>query len=242
LPRAFLLAEAEVDRIRGFRIHQVEAILKDFTPVPLTSGVKVVLHLVPFSAFGLAGAIDIKKVVEVRHLLTPMGWSSCDYRYNFDGYLAYTLTYADSGLLSNSYAQIFRNGCIESVRVIQGVSEKYPKSLSGTDFERWIMESMPSYLELLKTLEIAPPILVMLSLLDTRGWSMVMGVGRHIIPRETNLSAIQEIDRDRLLVPEIVLEDYRTDITVPMQVAFDTIWNAAGWSRSPVNRTGTSLS
>lgn len=42
-------------------------------------------------------------------------------------------------------------------------------TIRGEDFEGWIQEYIPTYLELLKNIGISPPILIMVSLLKARG-------------------------------------------------------------------------
>ena len=40
------------------------------------------------------------------------------------------------------------------------------------------------------------------------------------------------IDRDNLLIPEVMVESYGEKPEDFMRISFDTIWNAAGWNRS----------
>ena len=40
------------------------------------------------------------------------------------------------------------------------------------------------------------------------------------------------IDKDVLIVPDIIVEDYDVDPASILRSAFDAIWQAAGWERS----------
>jgi hypothetical protein len=40
------------------------------------------------------------------------------------------------------------------------------------------------------------------------------------------------IDRDVLLLPEVLLDSYEVDFAAVMRPVFDAVWNAAGWQYS----------
>ena len=52
-------------------------------------------------------------------------------------------------------------------------------------------------------------------------------------PSNTPLPRGNTIDRDHLLVPEIVIEDIEQSAEQILQPVFDAVWNAAGWDASP---------
>lgn len=53
-----------------------------------------------------------------------------------------------------------------------------------------------------------------------------------IYPGERFFSEGHTIDRDILVVPEIVAESFDYDPAEVMKPVFDTVWNAAGWEGS----------
>ena len=75
----------------------------------------------------------------------------------------------------------------------------------------------------LRDLGIEPPIFVMLSLLGVKGFTM--GVSDVRFKPGT-------IDRDSLLLSEVMFDSYDSDVGKVMKPAFDMVWNAAGWSGS----------
>ena len=64
----------------------------------------------------------------------------------------------------------------------------------------------------------------MLSLIDVLGFKMGVSNWFHEEP--------DGIDRENLLCPEVLIEDFDSDIGTQMKAAFDSIWNAAGWAGS----------
>jgi hypothetical protein len=40
------------------------------------------------------------------------------------------------------------------------------------------------------------------------------------------------IDRDMLLLPDVLIETYTPDMPTLLRPLFDAVWNAAGWERS----------
>lgn len=128
--RAFVLSESVTDRIRAFRAERLGRVVSGETPVPIKGIGKVVLHVVPISAFDSPASVvdlDIRQPPLNERLLLPISVISgsgdeleanlLDYpkdfwpRYNFDGMLCdFQVGRADSG-----YVQLFRTGIIEAV-------------------------------------------------------------------------------------------------------------------------------
>jgi hypothetical protein len=240
LRKAFILSESIADRVRNFRTTRIEEISQYNTPVPLIHGAKLVVHVVPMDAFALAHSIDIQEIVNHKELLMPVGESRFNPLHNFDGYLVWSVGIHDDDEerpfhLSRAYTQIFRNGCIESIRVMRGVNEENPKTISGKDIERWIQEAIPSYLEILQKIRTAPPILIMVSLVEVKGYNIGATTGPlDVITSEYTTSfPPQGILRNNLLAPEVKVEDYEVNISTLLHSTFTTIWNASGWSKSP---------
>lgn len=67
-----------------------------------------------------------------------------------------------------------------------------------------------------------PPIFVMLSLLGVKGYKMAVSI----------YDSGHPIDRDLLILPEVVIDSYESDVAKAMKPAFDSVWNAAGWPGS----------
>ena len=221
---AFALSESLVEKVERFREERLARIIADETPVLLESGLRVVLHLIPVSTLESTMQISLQAVAEKAALLKPIYSGAPYYRYNFDGLLAYSEMYKPP--CRRSYIQFFRNGAIETVEchLASGNGKKLIHSIT---FEASLSQALAQYLALERSLGIAPPFWTMLSLLSAQGY--IMAPPRGIIwPDE-----VHPIDRDALLLPEILVEDYVDETAAMLHTTFDTVWQAAGWFGSP---------
>lgn len=223
---AFLLSESAAQRCRDFRLDRLRKIQAGETPLPMAEGPKAVLHICPI---GLAsqrvglGSDTVNRLLRGGSL-SPVYESGYNSRYNFDGFLTYTPS--ESAGLASAYLQVFRSGCIETVdhRIL-----KWNKAIPSIDFEEGIIKSLPRYFEALKVLNIETPVFVMISLVGVLGFRM--GVS-HSIGHQ-----LKEIDRQTLICPEVLVEDFNSNVEAQMKPAFDAVWNAAG-SPGSVNYQG----
>ncbi|HOO54530.1 MAG TPA: ATP-binding protein [Methanothrix sp.] len=216
---AFLLSETTAERIRNFRSERLSKIVAGETPTPLNESPKSILHIIPFGAFEPGAKFDVSILEEEkynnRYLIPNSLYNSHRYRrYNFDGLLTYEVK-------QNSYAQVFRNGAIE---IVDTLKLNALNSFKIMDYESSLLESLREYTFIQKRLGIEPPIFIMVSLLG------VDGVGIFVSDYYANEGA--PIDRNALLVPEILIDNFEYEADRMMKPAFDAIWNAAGWKRS----------
>lgn len=229
LRTAFLMADSVNQQAKQFRIDRVSGLLAGESPGKLRDFPKVILHIVPAVAFDPATRIDMSVFGDYGHSLAePMRWSGgYSSRFNFDGALAY----CDLKDELISYTQVFTNGIIEAVaaNMLTPDGLNIPSHL----FEEILVKSLRRYAKLLHTLELEPPYFVMLTLTGVKGFRMGVGSGYFS-------DAGAEIDRDLLLVPEILIENADFDPAQALRPIFDAVWNAAGWEGSlNYNEDGT---
>ncbi len=148
-------------------------------------------------------------------------------RYNFDGLVSFS--HPSSGGTCDSYVQLFRNGTIESVNANPVDSNPKHIGIPSLTFEQELLEAFSKYLSIQKILGVEPPFLVMLSMLRVR--SCRMAVPRQP-PYELLGSYAHPIDRDDLLIPEVIVTNFSCDPAEIMKEPFDAVWNAAGWPGS----------
>lgn len=223
---AFALSDAARTRLQNFRIDRLAKITANETPIALSRPCRTVLHVIPLTAADGAAQVDVTAVVNDLQHFRPLYGSSWDRRLNFDGALAYA-PYRDESR-AGSYTQLFRNGAIEGVESVMlrrenGGSEHPIPSLL---LERTLIEGLRLYLALLDQLGVEGPYLVGLSLLDVRGQTMALGQGRHAY-LDTH-----PIDRDDLVVAELLVEDLSQPSATMLKPAIDAVWQAAGWHGS----------
>jgi hypothetical protein len=222
---AFLLSEKTADRIRDFRLDRIAKIRADDTPVPLVQGAKIVLHVVPLAAFSSFVQIDLQSIPVMsreRHLI-PLGFvTGWDGRFNLEGYVRY-ISLRDG--LSSAYLQIFRNGALETVDTSLASHSTSGGYLRAANLKADVIEKLGYYLSSLSGLGVDAPLAVMISLLGVKGY--------RVGPQEMEaIHGVGRFDRDAILVPEVLLESFDTDITTLMKQPFDVMWNAAGWAYS----------
>ncbi len=228
LRAAFTATSVESERIKRFQLDRIAKIVASETPVPVNDGPQMVLHLIPIGALGSRIPYDLKEfqLHQNREMLAPIysPHYNC-FRFNFDGVLTYN--HLNQEEHANSYLQLFRNGIIESCSNTLFRPDRNPPAIPPVVFEEEIVNSLGRYLRIQNKLEIEPPFFILLSLLNVAGYNLptrnITGMGY-----DTN-----QIDRDNLIVPELLVENSSLASEVILKPAFDAIWNAAGLPQSP---------
>lgn len=208
---AFTLSEQVSDRIRNFQADRIAKVYGDETPVPLMEGGKLLIHIMPISAFTTQNRIDIGTFVHNRETSLPTirgdGWNSM---LNIDGVISYS---------KNAYTLLFRNGIIEAIDV------QKEKSIASVAYERDILKIVPRYLNILSELEIQPPFYLFISMVGIKDYQLA--VNQAYLGGEKNA-----VDRDILQLPEIVIDSFDFNPEKVFKESFDMIWNAFGFSHS----------
>lgn len=212
---AFNLSNSITKEIRKFRENRISEIQANETFVPLYNNAKIILHLIPLSAIGSNQNYDMSKLPFNPLKINPMRSLGWDGRYNLDGYLTYSM---DKDRKARTYVQLFRNGIFEAVESSMLIREK--EKIPSVAFERIIMDSFSYYFSFLKDLNVGLPIFAFLTLADIKGYSMTsepLGVKE------------DTIEKDVLLIPEIVIESFDFEVEKILKPWFDTVWNACGF-------------
>ncbi len=235
---AFLATMTLYERVKEFRRSRVDGLNSGEGPASLASGTRVVLHIIPLSSFGIGTYIDIEKAVQNKEFLLPIGTPNCGHTYNFEGYLAFNLFPEVGTDVHLSYAQVYRNGCIESACSLWFWGEENPLLLPALSIEDWILEGISMYLKFYKGLSIEPPFVASASILGIRGFELTeKRVGaefpRDHIRKEHTYQMFTKIPKEDLLLPEVIIDKFDDDIGSLMKAPFDALWNSAGWSKSP---------
>ncbi len=223
--QAFLASDALAERIRGFRLDRLSKISSQDIPLVLHKAPRIVLHAIPISAFRGEIHLDMSSVAEQWHKLPMIYGGYSDYRLNFDGLLVSFVLNDDT---TGAYAQLFRNGVIETLNSYL-LEPENGLTIPAHLFEQKIFEASSSILSFLKALAIETPIYLYLSLLGVRGYAMNPGVAATF---RASRAHVRAIDRDDLLLPEVLIDSYSQDLPSALKSAFDVLWNASGWPGS----------
>jgi hypothetical protein len=219
----FNLSATTQDRIQAFRRERLAILSADEGPMKIEHEGRLILHLVPLSAFGHGQSLDVKNIFDKHSYFRPISSAGMNQRFNLDGVINFR-----GGDKCYGYTQIFRTGIIEATKSALIREQNGTKFLPGLPLGRDIFEVLPGYLEGLKILDVPPPFVVMISLQELYGASLAYK--QNIYDFESSIP----FNKSELILPEILIEDYGSaeDYQKRMRPAFDAIWNAAGYAFS----------
>jgi hypothetical protein len=215
---AFAISEQRFDRIRRFRQERIDMLTSrhaELPPIPANKSV-VVLHLLPTTTLDPVPAVDISRLAGRQWGPSP-GFPDIRSRmhsFNFDGFLVED--FGNDLERPAAYVQFFRSGAVEAARV-----QHY--NYIGSTFEVTRIRQVKDYLSIQQELELRPPIYVMMTLIGVKGYSLIGPAGA---------SGQHDIQRDSLLLPECVVDDFDTPMETVLRPAFDMLYQCAGLSRS----------
>lgn len=212
---AFVESTAIGERLKAFRNERLAKIMGGDTLLGSVVTPKIVVHLVPLASLGLTPSHEVtRQAAGLLEFLPPMKGTSYGGHYNFDGYLV-------SSPKSGSYVQVFRSGIIEAAaHPFLGDPETYKNQIPSIGLERTILGAVSKYLEAQNRLSMPLPIFVAVSLLGVRHYRMPI--------RGRFANEGQPIDRDNLLLPEVLIEEYGPRFATYLRPSFDALWQACG--------------
>ena len=223
---SFAASEADGRRLDDFRSSRLARIIAGETPVALAPGPKLVLHAVPRSALRRNAAIALDAAIEGSlgppPLLKPLHFDQWNHKRNFDGYLTSAV---NRDVREGSYTQLFRSGAVELVST--WTLTRHNQRIPGVVMEREVIERLAALAALYQKIGVDPPISVMISLLGVKGFMMIVNQSAFF---DDDQSAIEH---DDLIVPDVEIVTFAASIGSQLRGAFDIIWQACDWSRSP---------
>jgi hypothetical protein len=228
---AFLMSETVGQKIRSFRTERLATIIADELPVKLEKPQRLVFHILPLISFSSGFSVNVaatktisdgyvNRFIPYGSMMHVIGQGSS--QFTFDGIL-FRLGQAKDPC--NSYTQFFRNGCVEVVDCYFSQNHGGQKTIWSENYEGILIDYSEVLFGVLKKLSIEPPFFVGLSLLGVRGYTVLLDRMRHGLAMTMNS---RPIDRDNLIIPEIMIEDFEIDRSVAFRPLFDPVWNACG--------------
>jgi hypothetical protein len=229
LRTAFSTSNAFVNQIREFRKQRVQFIHERSdaeVPIPLASPHVLIIHVTSLS-FGVStnyfSQSGFRGLPSQMLGYFPYG----EGKFNFDGYVHAIGNRGDY----DSYIQVFRNGAIEYVSVLNDISKQNSprKVFALRAIERTSIDALQKFVKIFAFLGIVPPIDVMLSL---------SGINECILIPSTNIvhvaysRSVAPIKQHKMMLPDVVLENSEQDTAHLLRSTFDVLYNAAGYVRS----------
>jgi hypothetical protein len=235
LRSAFFGAAGLADRVRDFRTNRLAQIMVGEEPLPLVPDGKIVVHLVPFDAYGAAQDLNLN-APEGSGLWGPLfgGGGGRIRRWNVDGLLSYDTT-ADGRV--SRYSQLFRNGIYEGVEGVTLVPQVFGNIMPppephvrATWVDTRLARGLANPIAVQRMIGVRPPVSVLVSVVGARG---VL-----VAPRDSHSFAYEwsAIDRDLLTLPDVVIEsldiDLAAELPLILRPVMDGFWQACGFERS----------
>lgn len=219
LRSAFVYGNEVAERIRRFRLERAYAIASNEGALPTKEGAKVVLHLVPLSSF--AGTIEL--ALSRRTQVPILGRSGYNPMPVLEGMLNHSGADHDDSPVG-SYTLLYRTGIIEAV-IVEAFEEQGRKFISLPAIEDALASTLPSYISLLETQGVTCPLYLFLSVVGASGyhpWTADSSAYR----------AARRQQRDQLLLPELVLDDFSCGSAGVLRPLFDRLANTFGFEQS----------
>jgi schlafen family protein len=234
---AFLNSESIASRIRDFRVDRISHIRSGETPIPLIGGPCIALHIIPIAGFGAGTQYDVLKLeanVNTLRTLAPIFQEFGEHkRINLDGLVVFP--YRTREEKTQGYTQIYRSGVVEAVDASifnsSGFIESAPRPLASQILEKGLIDAVVRFVGVLRSLPVDPPLVVMLSLIDVKGYSMALaGLSFH------NMTV--PFDRNVVMIPELLIESLDVNIPRKLKPMLDSLWNVVGERESPYYTNG----
>jgi hypothetical protein len=221
LRNAFNLSETFIQKVRTFREDRISNINANEGPITMNNSAKSIVHIIPLNSFDHGKNYDLGDLTD-NDDFRPIYTHKSRERYNLDGLIAYTE-------MTSNYIQIFRNGIIEAVDEDLLDPSHDGKVIPSGIYEKSILKSIKKYLGILEGLEVETPIIVFISLIGVKGYSMATNARAFTSER---LRQHYLIDRDILLLSETFIEEHDIEIENSMKSCLDSLWNACGYPNS----------
>lgn len=214
---AFNFTDSINEKIKNFRSERIGKIISENTPIYLESKSKTLINLIPLSSFLSNDYCNFNLPINNLNILHHISEGIGNTRYNFDGVIRTKPEHKIGHYYS--YVQLFKNGIIESVDTSL-LSSNY---ICSSDYESKIINAFYGYIKTLKLLQINFPMIIFITLIGVKGFEMDL---------ENRSNKNRKIDRDILLLPEIILENNDKPLELVLKPCFDTIWNSCGFKGS----------
>jgi len=220
LRTAFTYSETLVEKIRNFRLDRTMKVVGQETPVPLPDGAKLIFHLMPMDAFAPGKNHPINDNLP----LPPIGATSMEKGFNLDGFYYHA---EEEGDYYWGYSQFFRNGIVEAVDWKLLNHDPDEKIAFADEIETDLIKALKLYMRFFEKSSITLPAYIFLTITKSKGYALR---NRKNYLFNLRLQA-KRVDRNILFLPEVEINNYKTDSSLMLKPIFDLMWNAFGFDR-----------
>lgn len=210
------------ERIRAFRVERLGKIISNDLPADMPGGSKIVVHIVPVDNFSTNAPVDFDPVRQNHGLLIAPLNSGGSVRVNLEGQIALCHR---SDQTVGAYAQLFRYGALEIVKYEMPWEVHGHNFLPGQAFDEVIQAILSGTKRLYAAVNVSPPIVVMLTLLNME--DRLMGAGK-----QYGYERDRSFGRKEVVCPDVLIENLNKDERALAFPIVNLAWNAAGYEQS----------
>lgn len=222
---AFTIGADLSERMRAWKRNRVAVVAADQGPASVVSGARLIVHIMPVSAFRAVEDLGVAKIAANRLKFLPIHYRGVDHRFNIDGFLSVAPTIDErSGI--HAYVQVYRDGRIEAVQGDIAVPAGNALGIASLWFEEKLISWCRTTIAGLVAMDVEPPLVISASIVGARGAFLFVGNS------SLSMTDVRPIDRDLVELPEVTIDDLSTPIDVTLKPLFDGLWNACGLAHS----------
>lgn len=222
---AVISAESQAEKLQKFRLDRINKIISGDIPVNMNDKPKMVVHLIPAYTFDKNIKFDIYNYFAKNTPPSPISASGWNHKSNFDGIITFS-DWADASGVVRTYMQLFKNGIIEAVdSTLLRERQENKKYIPSVAYEERIIKSVTKYLGILKNVEVPLPLFFTLSFHGINEYYLAVDESK-FWSFDT-----QYIDRNDLIIPEVMIDEYHVNVAKVLKPVFDSVWNSAGWDK-----------
>jgi hypothetical protein len=207
-------------RIAAFHTDRLGKIIANETPVSLPGTPKIILHLLPLTIIDPTIQIDFAPLLNDPNLYEPIKCHNYVQRFNIDGFLSHAAY--GSGENNPAYLQVFRSGAIEAVNADLLDQGSVAKLVPSGSVESAVRDATRRYFGTMEKLGVSLPLILMVTMQGLKGYALATGS-----PFQDFRQA-HRFDRDLLLLPDVLVEDFSTPADKLLKPIFDAFWQSAG--------------
>ena len=201
------------------------------------------IHILPAACFDEGASVTLDKVWRDDALFKRLqSWLPADHwkreswklqkRFNNDGLLLFE---DHDSSFQNQYIQFYESGIIEAVDGLVAHAALTSRLISGTSFEKGILDILAPLLDSLKTMDAAAPVAICVSLRLPESTAVFYGNDKLIDQKTKEAHSLSTPKEQWPLVtlPLTILHDYGEELAVVMKLCFNRLARAAGYPGSP---------
>ena len=214
------------EKLENFLAERYASILTGRLPIPLRDGPKMVVHIIPEVGFVEEG-VDVREVSDAGLFPYPARSNGADFRMTYDGPMHHS-PIVDGRI--RAYSLVHHSGIIEGCWKAADADPAQVHIGAETvelHLLRYINDALPRIVE---TLSVDLPLTVRSALIGAEG--AILQSENANIRIDFDEQRLSAIDRPSLVLPDVYLEQWPTDLPKSFQNSFDRLWQAAGYKRS----------